>query len=131
MTRRNRAGLRITAVLILAAGAALLYGAKKSKTPTQPDIVAECIFVTQIQSHGIFSSYLLDAIVTSQCKATATIFLTLGYFDKEGQQYADGMDEMILAAGAHRRFANFAPDTGLLGPKWSSSRIISVKQYQK
>jgi hypothetical protein len=83
-------------VLVVVLVWASVAHAKKPKQPdyeTQPDIVQDCISITDIRSyHAGFlkSAPHLKATLRNGCDVALTFWLTVGYYDNAGNQVPNG-----------------------------------------
>lgn len=127
--------LAVLLPLILSPG----FAAKKPKPPkppTQPNIIVECITVSNIYSHslGLLSGITspepgLEATIISSCTVTASVFIQIGYFDSKGIQFGDGIEMATVAAGAVYPIYHTARLYGLQRGAMKLAKVISVKAY--
>jgi len=109
---------------------------KKPKAPTQPDFSRDCIYVSDIFSHAlsIFSGVAapepgIEPKVYNSCNVPVSAFLTFGYFDRQGVQFGNGIQSMIVAPGATYSFYHNAEVYGLDRGRLKIVKIISAAAY--
>lgn len=111
----------VTAVLaaVLLSGSAIA----KQKEPSQPDVVAGCVTATQIQQHGAGVS----AVLINNCNRPVTVFISMAYFNRKGEQMSDDKDMMTLAAGAQRRMIHALAVDWLFATVIKTAQIIGIQ----
>jgi hypothetical protein len=109
---------------------------KQPKPTTQEAIVKGCIEVGRIYSHklSIFSgvgAYVpgLEGVVSNGCASPMSVTLTVGYFDRQGNQFGSAPEMMTVASGADFSFFHAARLYGLDQGRLSIASVIAVTAY--
>jgi hypothetical protein len=123
----------IALVALLSASA---FAAKKPKPPSQEPITKECVTIYDIRFHGL--SLLsgiaapppgLEAKIKNNCQVAVSVFLNMGYFDRNGVQFKDGIATATVGAGARYDLYHEATVFGLDQGSLKMITILSVKAY--
>ncbi len=102
---------------------AVLVSSAMAKGPAQPDLVAGCVTATQIQQHGAGVS----AVLVNTCDRPVTVFISMAYFNRKGEQMSDDKEMMTLAAGAQRRMNHALAVDWLMATVIRTVQIISMQ----
>jgi hypothetical protein len=124
---------------LIAVGLLLASAADASdKPPSQPDIVSGCVQAANIYSHGAsVANFLslggpeagLEARIRNTCGRTASVLVTVGYFDSSGRQIGSGIEITILANGAAWEMYHRARLYGLPGGRMKQAKIIKIEGF--
>jgi hypothetical protein len=121
---------------LIAVGLLLASAADASKKPpSQPDIVSGCVQAANIYSHGASLLSLgapepgVEARIRNMCGQTASVLVTVGYFDSSGRQIGSGIEITILANGAAWEMYHRARLYGLRGGRMKLAKIVKIEGF--
>jgi hypothetical protein len=133
--------MTIGAMRPLIAGVLLLASAvgASTKTPSQPDILSGCLQAANIYSHGESLALSLlsfgapepgvEAVIRNTCGQTASVLVTVGYFDSRGRLIGRGFEINILANGAAWEMYHRARLYGLGSRRMKLTKIIKLEGF--
>jgi hypothetical protein len=106
-----------------------------NKPPSQPDIVSGCVQAANIYSHGLSLLSVgapepgVEALIRNSCGRTASVLVTVGYFDSRGRQIGRGIEITVLANGAAWEMHHHARLYGLGGGRMKAAKILKVEGF--